>query len=252
LLKKDSFVWDDFIQDPIYSSFFIENILDIDFDDLATNDRNEYRIYAYEFLNDIKSDLRYIKTHDAYFSEKFGKPIIPISRTKIALCIIRNPLAIAPSFANHTGNDIQRTIDRYLNNKNSTLSSKTKIASDQIIQYLGTWSDHVKSWVDQCDIPCHVMRYEDMVEYPLETFSKALKALGLYFEDWEVLNAIENSSFKNLQKLEKEKGFNERPSSSKSFFFKGKADYWKEVLSEKQIQEIISVNKPMMEKFGYL
>ena len=63
---------------------------------------------------------------------------------------------------------------------------------------------------------------------------------------------IESNRFSNLQEIEKQKGFFEKPKISKKFFRKGLIDEWKSCLTPQQ-QDIIEVNfNNEMKELGYL
>ena len=63
--------------------------------------------------------------------------------------------------------------------------------------------------------------------------------------------AINQTSFKNLQKLEVKEGFDENP-SNKSFFRKGKRGEWKKILSSENIKKIETKFFKEMKELGYL
>jgi hypothetical protein len=51
---------------------------------------------------------------------------------------------------------------------------------------------------------------------------------------------------------ERERGFTERPEFTSAFFREGKANIWKDVLSESQVAGIVSRHGEVMRRFGYL
>ncbi len=55
-----------------------------------------------------------------------------------------------------------------------------------------------------------------------------------------------------MVRQEEQKGFNERPPTAEKFFREGKAGQWRDVLSQNQINAIVSAHAPMMMRFGYL
>ena len=68
----------------------------------------------------------------------------------------------------------------------------------------------------------------------------------------QLARAIELSSFERLQQKEEETGFKMKPKEADKFFRKGQVDEWKEVLTTRQVQRIISDHGQQMVRFGYL
>jgi hypothetical protein len=116
---------------------------------------------------------------------------------------------------------------------------------------LGTWSSHVKTWLNS-GLPLHLIRYEDMVSSPAETFSTALEFLDLHFPDELVLQAISETSFENLRKSEIQFGFKDKLQNCEAFFRNGKSGTWKESLSDQQVNRIVANHRDLMVEFGYL
>jgi hypothetical protein len=190
------------------------------------------------------------KIHDAFTLAPDGNPLIPVDVTKAVLYFIRNPLDVAVSFANHLATNIDKTI-RIMNNNNYAFCGKEDRLFNQTRQLLLSWSRHVQSWIDESKLPILVIRYEDMHTAPFETFKRATGFIGIEATDEAISKAIEKSAFENLKKQEDEKGFREKNISSGSFFRKGKAGDWKNVLTENQVRQLIRNHKKVMRRFGY-
>ena len=92
----------------------------------------------------------------------------------------------------------------------------------QFMQPLGTWSMHVESWVSRPNFPVHVMRYEDMLQCPFDTFKAATQVIGLDVTDIQIQKALDTTQFDKLQQKELTTGFKEKayfrsdPGSEKS------------------------------------
>lgn len=236
----------------IYSSYLPESILDLDMDGLSLFDKHHYRIKAYEYLNEQINSYQFIKVHDSYIHPDLGLGLLPVKSTNLCVYIVRNPLAIAPSLANHMNESIDFVLKKYLTNPKARLSINTKKPSGQMEQFLGTWQSHVRSWTSQTDVSVLVIKYEELKSEPLATFRSLVEALGLSYGDSQIQEAIDNSSFEKMQVLERKIGFVERPYTSRFFFYKGQNDYWKEVLTKSQIDRVVAFNRDMMFKYGYL
>ena len=95
------------------------------------------------------------------------------------------------------------------------------------------------------------MRYEDMLNDPERSFGAVVKFLGLNASRARLLKAIDQSSFKNMQAQEAQKGFEERSDKSGRFFREGRAGQWREILTPVQIEAVVSVHRQQMARFGY-
>ena len=119
-------------------------------------------------------------------------------------------------------------------------------------QVYGSWSGHVQSWMPFDRKYMYVMRYEDMLDKPEETFGGMVRFLGLNPPKERFLKAIEFSSFKTVRQQEEEKGFFEQSPKNERFFRIGKSGQWKDVLSKKQVDKIVKCHYQTMKQFGYL
>jgi len=238
--------------DGIFSAKnYIEEALDLEVDDLSELELQHFRKIAFIHLHENREKPSFIKIHDAFtYSTWGGEPIIPAEISKVAIYLLRNPLDVALSFANHNGQGVQETIDKFICSTQGAMVRRFK-AANQSKQLMGTWGMHVESWISQIDIPVCVIRYEDMKADPEGTFTRAVKAMGLDYTESEIQQAIELSRFERLKAQEQEKGFKEKAIKASSFFYQGKTGRWKEELSYSQIQKITRINEKMMRKFGY-
>ena len=167
------------------------------------------------------------------------------------LYFIRNPLDVAVSFASHLNAGMDKTI-AIMNNPGYAFCHRTDRLYNQLQQKLLTWSDHVQSWVDESGLPLVVIRYEDMKAEPMLTFTRATSFIGLKNNKDKIDAALNMSSFDRLKKQEEEKGFSEKSASSVSFFRKGLAGEWKNVLTHEQVKKIVAEHGEMMKRFGYI
>jgi aryl sulfotransferase len=123
---------------------------------------------------------------------------------------------------------------------------------DQFRQRLLSWSAHVLSWVERPSFPVCILRYEDMVESPLETFGRAARFCGLGYDVEKIASALTFSSFEKLREQERANNFNERGPTSHAFFRKGKIGSWREELTRTQAERVIEQHRAVMLRFGYL
>lgn len=229
----------------------IDSYLGIHSSELTVEEINDFRPQVFRRFSDEKEEIAYLKTHEAWTLNSRGYPIFPEEITKGVLYFIRNPLDVAISYSFHNDKSIDDTIS-ILNNESAKLCERRDRLYIQTQQILTSWSNHVSSWTEDSKLPVHVIRYEDMLELPRESFMGAVDFLNLKYEESKIINAINNSSFDVLKKMETSDGFKERGIYSEAFFRKGKSYEWETQLTEAQIHEIIENHGKIMKKYGYL
>jgi hypothetical protein len=128
----------------------------------------------------------------------------------------------------------------------------SKGTPEPLRQFLGSWSEHVGSWVDDSGLPLHVVRYEDLAADPLDCFGGVVKFCGLDYDGDLVSKAVEFSSFDELRRQEAAAGFRERSARAPGGFFRrGEVGSWRDELPPDLAQRLVAVHGPMMERFGY-
>lgn len=209
-----------------------------------------YRPAYHERLSAQLEKPTFIKVHDAYTHNCVGQPLFPATATAGVIYLVRNPLDVTVSYAHHCAWSIKRTI-REMNREQSTLARNEAQLTGQLHQRLLTWSGHVRSWTEQTALPTHVVRYEDMLQTPIETFTKIINFAQLPFATECLQRALAFSRFDKLQEQEKAHGFLEKEPVSASFFRRGEINTWRTELTTAEVKLIISHHKTMMERFGY-
>jgi hypothetical protein len=96
------------------------------------------------------------------------------------------------------------------------------------------------------------MRYEDMIAAPHETFGDLARHLLMRPTKEQLSKALELSSFERLKQQESDAGFREKPKDATQFFREGRSGQWREILTERQIRQIVSDHHVQMRRFGYL
>jgi hypothetical protein len=223
-----------------------DEITGVEASDLTMDEIDSLRPAVYRHLAAHARDPLPQKIHDAY-----TPALIPTDATRGAIYIIRNPLDVAVSYANHLGISVDRTI-AWMRDETYTLAGGRRHLPNQLRQRLRSWSGHALSWLDQSAFPAHVMRYEDMSLRPSETFAAALDFAGLSPDIARLERAIENSSFEKLRQQEETHGFDERPSTTAVFFRQGKPGGWRDALEAPQVEKIVQDHAEVMRRFGYL
>jgi hypothetical protein len=200
---------------------------------------------VHQLIHDSSEGYVFLKTHSALVAHA-GVPMITMKLTAGAIYIVRNPLDVAISYSHHMDASIDETI---------ALMGKTGRWLDThekgVYQIMGSWSENVRSWTGKANPSLFVMRYEDMLEHPLEVFGELAGWLQLPSEPGRLRKAVELSSFDQLRQQEQAKGFKEKPKSAETFFREGKAGQWRQQLTRNQIRRIMTDHTEQMRRFGY-
>lgn len=240
------------VREPIASAREeFDDLMGVESSDLTFEEIAEYRPQVYRKMACDGSLMKFLKIHDAYTVSQKGTHLVPQDVTHGAIYIMRNPCDIAVSLSHFYGMGVDVIIKNMGNVDAALQGSKHKLCS-QLPQQILSWSRHVTSWVDQLSFPVHIVRYEDLLVNPEETFTAIARFAGLPDGADRIGRAIRNSSFDVLQQQEQINGFKERLGTAASFFRKGKAGDWRSVLSGIQVERIIEDHGAVMSRFGYL
>jgi aryl sulfotransferase len=192
------------------------------------------------------------KTHDGFYPGPDGEPPISVQATRAAVYVIRDPRDVAVSLAHHEGRDVDWAAER-LCDPETKMGASTESLEYQLPQRIGSWSEHVRSWVADTPFQVHVLRYEDGLSDPVATFGEALRFAGLGpVDDGAVALAVEHASFERLQAEESREGFRERPRGAERFFREGRAGSWREEMTPEAARRIELAHGDLMRRFGYL
>ena len=214
--------------------------------DLAWPEINRLRPRVHRFLAQARPGLVFVKTH-AVVATIDGVPTITPDATFGAIYLVRNPLDIAVSFANHYGLSISKAVE-------ALCFTDLRIAAKEghIPQPISDWTTHVESWLRAPGLYLHVVRYEDMLTSPQRTFARMIEFLGLAMNRERLKRAIRQSSFRVLAEQERRVGFVERSKNAEAFFRRGSAGGFREELTPAQIEALVDKHRAMMTKLGYL
>lgn len=185
------------------------------------------------------------KTHNALI-QAHGHPTINMEMTAGAIYVVRNPLDLVLSLADHYGVDVDKAIEIMGDTNNGGLAD-----GNIVFEIHSSWSVHVKSWTQRPHKGLLVVRYEDMLERPKPTFSGIARFMGFKVPEEKLDRAIELSSFKNLRQQEEAKGFQEKSAKGTKFFRVGKAGQWRDQLTQAQIDRIVEQHQEQMARFKY-
>jgi hypothetical protein len=189
--------------------------------------------------------INFVKTHSAN-DHAHNTQLIPPTLTRSAIYILRNPLDMVISYASHFGIPIDRALES-IGSANNTLKGNDAAA----YQFIGKWANHVTTWANARKFPVLILRYEDMLANPHETFGKVVKHIGLPTDMEKLERAIDFSSFEVLQKQELALGFSENSKKQDRFFRQGKSDQWQNQLTPAQIDKVCADHGGVMKRYGY-
>jgi hypothetical protein len=195
---------------------------------------------------------RFVKAHDAYVTTPTGEPLMAGALGAAgAIVIVRDPRAVAPSLANHLGVPIDIAV-ALMADAEFCFCGENDRRHRQMRQKLLGWSAHVASWLDQNDIPVHLLRYEDLSADTHGALTRMLDFAGVSFPDEDIARAVHTARFSELRRQEGERGFDEAPRKrSGRFFRRGETQSWREELDEAQIARIEQDHADMMRRLGY-
>lgn len=191
-----------------------------------------------------------LKTHNQRTSVK-GLPLVREDLTVGAVYVVRDPRDVAVSLAAHADKSIDDAI-ALLDRKAATLGPNGPMEGRQMFELVGSWSDHVQSWTDSWHPRLTVLRYEDCLNDPESTLGRLPPLMGITSDIWRIKAAIAASSFDSLKAVEAEQGFAEKPKHADSFFNRGQAGLWKDLLTPAQAKKIERRHAKMMKRFNYL
>jgi hypothetical protein len=216
---------------------------------LSDEDVDALRPRVYERIAQDVAEPRWMKVHDAYTSLPGGEPLLGRA-ARAAIYLVRDPRDVAISLAHHNNTSIDAAIAR-MNRTDSALCDGRMGPEAQLRQKLGDWSGHVASWLDQRDIPVHLIHYEALKTDAATQFGRAL-AFAVHDADCaEIARAVRHADFSELQRREREEGFAERKPGAKPFFRAGRAGEWREILTPEQRTSIEDAHAAMMDRLGY-
>ena len=210
--------------------------------------------YEDPFDPETQYPVRFVKTHDGYTHTRAGQPIMGGAAAAAgALLFVRDPRDVAPSLANHQHCTIDEAITMMADPAYS-FCAHPKVLVNQLRQQLLGWGGYAASWLDQNDVPVHLVRYEAMHAAPGPTLRAALDFAGWPVDDATIARAFTFAAMDELQRQEADTGFSEAPRGKEGasrFFRRGVAGGWRDELTREQVTRIEQDHAAMMERLGY-
>ena len=202
-----------------------------------------------ELIN-LKNEFTYLKTHNAMCTIN-NYPFTNKLNTIGFIYLVRDPRDVILSYSHHLEKSIEYTFDIMKQNSFELFPHQGN-PTHQVM--MGSWAENYKSWKNFSSVKKIIIKYEDLILSPYETFFKIINYLnkinGLHIDEEMVKKSIENVSFEKLQNLEKKYGFNEKTYGT--FFRKGKIKSWEKNLNKKIVSQLEETFKEEMKELGYL
>lgn len=189
--------------------------------------------------------FRLVKTHAAWLPGEDGYPIRWQPEGARAIYLTRDPRDIAVSWAHHLSTSHALAID--------AMRDGVPFDADRLdpMPELPSWSEHVRSWLDQDDVPTLVLSYEQLQENTITCVLEIADWLSLMATRQEAEAAVERCRFANLVAQEAMTGFVEAPSHDRAFFRRGIVGAWRTELEPDLVARVEREHAEMMERCGY-
>ena len=205
-----------------------------------------------EYLNLSTKGNIFVKTHNAMCTINKNK-FTNKQNSLGAIYLVRDPRDIIISYSNFLKKPYDEVVTYMFNSESFELSNIDGKQFDFTL--IGSWSDNYNSWKNYKTIEVLLIKYEDLISDTQNTFTKIIKYLNkidnIKIDNEKIKSCINLTSFKNLRKIEEEKGFIEK-GFGEFFFRKGKVGDWKEKLNENLVKKIEEKFKLEMKELGYI
>jgi hypothetical protein len=228
-------------------------------DFLSFNDAAKNWIHNQNYFFDRKKFFL-LKTHNSlnkFDDNKFTTK----NETKGAIYIVRDPRNVITSMCHHYSFSPDYALDKMLDS-NASLSEKANNGDCSNFTYLGSWTEHYKSWRDNKEFRVLFIKYEDLQDKKIDTFNSIIKFVDELkgnkktFDEKKFLNAINSTSFVNLKNKELNEGFEESFISKKgekiNFFNLGFKNKWQNSLPDDVISKANDCFKKELKELGYI
>ena len=218
-------------------------------------------IKVQETLNK-KNAIQFLKTHSYLFNIN-NYPFTDLNNTLGVIYIVRDPRNVVSSLTNHMGLSIEDAAKSMIENFKfgGNLNSNE---AERTLLYMGTWNGNYNSWKSFKNQRRYLLiKYEDLINNSDLVFRKIIKFIcelnrtKFIIDQKKFKNVIETTDFKQMQKLEEEKGFAEakiHPKTGKKikFFNLGPKNDWNKILDKTIRKKIEKHFKKEMKELGYL
>ena len=234
-----------------YFKVYNDNLINV-------TDTSKYWIDAQKKIN-FDNKLRLFKTHNALGSVN-NYNFTDKDNTCGCIYIVRDPRNVITSVKNYFEQNYDEALE-FLLDERAILSEKVENKYVNF-NFLGSWQNHYKSWLDNKLFPTLLIKYEDLENKALlileevQNFINKVGNLKNEFDKEKAKKCIKNCSFDILKKEEEKSGFPEALLGQKTqnkikFFNLGKDNDWKKILPKNTLNQLNKILASDLERFKY-
>ena len=212
-----------------------------------------------------KDSIQFCKTHSCLFNYKYKYPFTNLEISLGVIYVVRDPRNIVTSYANFSQKSTEKVADMMIEKsyQSGNLYADKK-SGDRTTLLTGTWASNFQTWKSFNYVNKYLLiKYEDLTNDPELVFNKILKFIHnlnktkFQTDKKKFNNVIKTTSFRYMQNLESEYGFNESKINTETnekipFFNLGPENNWKNLLDNKIVKKIETAFKKEMVELGYL
>ncbi len=203
--------------------------------------------------------VHFIKTHSS-LDQYNGNSFTSKNLTSGAIYIVRDPRNLITSMTHHYSLSYEKAYSVLIDD-NQKLLEKSRDDDYSNFTFLGSWSNHYKSWKNSHNFQTLFLKYEDLEHDKYETFKKIIKFINKLKKDnspideKKLKNSINSTSFSNLKNKEENEGFEESIYSNtgekKRFFNLGFNNRWQKVLPKDILLKLNNTLQNDLNELGY-
>ncbi len=203
--------------------------------------------------------IHFVKTHNSLDNYK-GNSFTTKNLSLGAIYIVRDPRNLITSMTHHYSLNYEEAYLKLINDK-QTLLEKSTDGDYSNFTFLGSWSNHYKSWKNTNDFKTLFIKYEDLENDKLDTFKKIvyfinrLKGDTSLINEKKLINSINSTNFSNLRNKEENEGFEEsiysRSGKKKRFFNLGFNNRWQKILPKNILLKLNNTLQNDLNTLGY-
>lgn len=225
-----------------------ERVAQRPFNEIKEGELPELRRRIHAGMASGRDDLL-CKTHSVA-GWRDGRPMLDPAQTAGAVYIVRDPRAVAVSWAHHASTDLDGAIDAMAHERRGV--GEAHKGTTLPLTMVSSWSAHLESWGQYGTlVPVLMVKYEDMRTDPVPTFTRIINYIGGESDPVRIKRAVRDTSFDRVQADERDHGFNEAPPAT-TIFRQGTVDGWRQAMSRAQRRRIEHAHHDMMARVGYI
>ena len=190
--------------------------------------------------------IQFVKTHNSlnqYQGNSFTTKDISLG----SIYIVRDPRNLVTSISHHYSMKYDQAYDKILD-ENASLLEKSRDGDYSNFTFLGSWSNHYKSWKNSKDFKTLFIKYEDLQNNKYDTFRRIIQFINdlkgdqSSINEKKFLNSINSTNFSNLKNKEENEGFEEsvysKSGEKKRFFNLGFNNRWQKILPKNILNQL--------------